>query len=160
MTTFVRIRKDKYPYETLHTSTCGAVQRSYRAEYLSTEQVGRMDSRHDKCSRCMPRINDANGIPDGYSPAHLEFFRIQREYRDAEQADNRQRKVITQLVALELALEKVRFEAQPYFLSPRNTRAGELYAEYKRTMADGTFTPDELTVKVGNATITERPSRW
>ena len=151
---YVIIRKDKYPYETLHIDTCGAVKRSNRTEYLSLERVGRLDIRHDKCNRCMPRVLDADGIPDGYHPAHLEFFRIQRAYQAQQATQAQTARLARQVVALRLALAKVEAEAAEF------PGVDALIPEYTRTMADGTYTPDELDVSVGRANITTRPSRY
>jgi hypothetical protein len=149
---YALISKRTYPYETLHLQSCGSVTRSYRAQYLSEEQVGRLDMRHDKCSKCMPRVLDADGLPDGYHPGHLEFFRIQRAYQARQATAAQTTRLARQVVALRLALAKVEAEAAEF------PGVDEFIPEYTRTMADGTFTPDELDVTVGRASITKRPS--
>lgn len=150
---YVLISKRTYPYDTLHISTCGSVTRSNRAEYLSTERVGRLDIRHDKCNRCMPRVLDADGIPDGYHPAHLEFFRIQRAAQAQRATEAQTSRLARQVVALRMALAKVEAEAAEF------PGVDALIPEYTRTMADGTYTPDELDVSVGRADVLKRPAR-
>ncbi len=158
---FYLISKNQYPYETLHTDRCGAVNRSYRAQSLGYESIGRLELyRIDICSRCLPRVLDADGLPDGYHPDHLELFRIQREYKAKQATDAQTSRLARQVVALEIALEKARAEATEFGIFRVGTRGNELYTEYARTMREGTYTPDELDVTVGRASITKRPSSY
>jgi len=148
MFTFVRVRKDQYPYETLHLSTCGAAS-SRRAEFLDLEQVERVDSvRIDKCKRCMPMKGDE------YHPGVREFWRIQQAGNAKRAAVAQTSRLARQVVALRLALAKVEAEAAEF------PGVDALIPEYTRTMADGTYTPDELDVTVGRSSITKRPNNW
>jgi hypothetical protein len=156
---FYLIRRNTYPYDTLHTERCGAVGRSMRAESLSRERIGRLEIyRINICSRCLPRELDAYGLPAGYHPDHLELFRIQREYKAEQEATSTKYTLARQVVALELALTKTWESVREAGIATDATFSAAL-AEYRSTMADGTYTPDELDVTVGRASITKRPNR-
>jgi hypothetical protein len=154
MYNFLEVSKNQYPYRTLHLDTCTTANKSYSARSLSADEIGRMELyRVDICKRCMPRQGE------GLHPGHLYAHFVQREY-EAKAA--RQRRIYTlarQEVALELALKKVRVTLMDEGIDTLPQYA-EAVREYRETMADGTYTPDELTVTVGRTEITKRPSYY
>lgn len=151
MFTIVEVTKNQYPYSTLHVVGCSALRG--RGSMLSVDELARYDIiRTDFCKRCLPRDRDA------VHPAVAYIYRVQREYKDRLNADSKLFRLARQVVALELATAKVD-EAVREARVGLDPRFIDAVAEYRDSMANGTYTPDELDVTVGRATITSRPPR-
>ncbi len=148
MFTFVEVSKNTYPYRTLHVEGCSHLNRARYQSVLSIEQVRRLDSvRMDYCTRCFPvkTVKMTNGLTNRvYSAAQMEFWGIQRAFKDDEAKTWAKVHAARKVVALRLALEEAEAEMPKAFTSAAEQRdmVQRIYDEAKR----GEYSPLDVSV--------------
>jgi hypothetical protein len=146
MFTFVEVSKNTYPYRTLHVEGCSHLNRAQYRTVLTLEKVRRLDSvRIDYCSRCVGKTHVGVGGQTEYSAARLEFWAIQRSFKEDEAKTWAKVHAARKVVALRIALEEAEVEATKAFSSAAEQRemVERIYDEAKR----GDYSPLEVTVK-------------